>query len=117
MKQNFVTINGVDYPVIFTLLTLTNFEDIANKGFFEANLNTTNNRRALIMGAVLAADKKTKLTMDELIALEGWDGYMQIKKANDVIMALANDFFPIPEVEPKPEQPAEEKTEEEGVKN
>jgi hypothetical protein len=37
--------------------------------------------------------------------------------AFNTVMELANDFFSVPGVEPNPEQPAEEKTEEEGVKN
>ena len=117
MKQNFITINGTDYPVVFTLLTMSNFEDITNKGFFEANILTTNNRIAIVIAAALAADKDTKLTVEELRGNETFDDYKQIVAAFNTVMELANDFFKVPGVEPKPEQPAEENTDGEGVKN
>jgi hypothetical protein len=112
MKQDFIAINGTNYPVIFTLLTLSNFEEITNKGFFEANLNTTKNRMAMIMAAALAADEDTSLTIEELRGKDSWEDYVQISKAYAVVMKLADDFFPIPEVEQgkdlKPEEQEEE---------
>lgn len=118
MKQNYITINGTDYPVVFTLLTMSNFEEITNKGFFEANMNTTNNRMAIIIAATLAYNEKTTLTIEELRGKETFDDYKQIVSAYNIVMDLANDFFKIPEVEKKNnEQPSDEKTEGEGVKN
>ena len=117
MKKNYITINGVSYPVVFTLLTMSNFEEITNKGFFEANLLTTNNRIAIVIAAALAADKDTKLTVEDLRGNETFDDYKQIVAAFNIVMELANDFFKVPGVEPKPEQPAEEKSEGECVKN
>lgn len=117
MKQNFVTINGTDYPVVFTLLTMSNFEEITKKGLFEANMNKINERMAIVMAAALAADKDTKLTVEELRGNETFDDYKQIVAAFNTVMELANDFFKVPGVEPKPEQPAEEKTDGEGIKN
>ena len=117
MKKNYITINGVSYPVVFTLLTMSNFEEITNKGFFEANLLTTNNRIAIVIAAALAADKDTKLTVEDLRSNETFDDYKQIVVAFNTVMELANDFFKVPGIEPKPEQPAEEKTDGEGVKN
>ena len=117
MKKNYITINGVSYPVVFTLLTMSNFEEITNKGFFEANLLTTNNRIAIVIAAALAADEDTKLTVEDLRSNETFDDYKQIVAAFNTVMELANDFFKVPGIEPKPEQPAEEKTDGEGVKN
>ena len=117
MKQNFIKINGVEYPVVFTLLTMSNFEEITNKGFFEVNLLTTNNRIAIVIAAALAADKDTKLTVEEMRGQETFDDYKQIVAAFNTVMELANGFFAVPGVEPKPEQSAEEKTDGEGVKN
>ena len=117
MKQNFITINGVEYPIVFDLQALTNFEEITKQGFFEANLNTTNNRIAIVIGAALSADKNTALTVEEMRGKESFDDYKQIVEAYNVVMTLANDFFHIPEVEKNDEQPAEEKTDGEGVKN
>lgn len=117
MKKNYITINGASYPVVFTLLTMSNFEEITNKGFFEANLLTTNNRIAIVIAAALAADKDTKLTVEEMRGKETFDDYKQIVEAFNTVMELANGFFKVPGVEPKSEPPAEEKTDGEGVKN
>ena len=117
MKQNFITINGVSYPVVFTMLTMSNFEEITNKGFFEANTNKLNERMAIVMAAALAADKDTKLTVEDLRGNETFDDYKQIVAAFNTVTELANDFFKVPGVEQKPEQPSEEKTDGEGVKN
>ena len=110
MKQNFIKINGVEYPVVFNLLTMSNFEEITNKGFFEANLNKINERMAIVMAAVLAADKDTSLTIDIMRGKETLEDYKQIVEAYSVVMLLANDFFNIPEVEKEKEE--EEKTDE-----
>lgn len=117
MKQNYITINGKDYSVIFTLLTLSNFEEITKQGFFEANLNTVNNRMAIIIAAALAADKDTKLTIEELRGKETFDDYLQITNAYNVIMVLAQDFFHIPEVEEGKDPDPKEDEQEEGSKN
>lgn len=104
MKQNFIKINGVEYPVVFNLLTMSNFEDITNKGFFESNLNKINERIAIVMAAVLAADKDTSLTIYIMRGNESLDDYKQIVEAYSVVMLLANDFFNIPEVEKEKEE-------------
>lgn len=115
MKKIEITINGVTYPVAFTLLTMSNFEEIANMGFFEANMSKINVRMAVVMAAVLAADEDSKLTIQELRGNETFDDYKQIVEAFNIVMNLANDFFKIPKVEedkdPKPTGDGE------GVKN
>ena len=108
MKQNFIKINGVEYPVVFNLLTMSNFEEITNKGFFEANLNKINERMAIVMAAVLAADKDTSLTIDIMRGKETFEDYKQIVEAYSVVMLLANDFFNIPEVENEKEEKTDE---------
>lgn len=113
MKQTVIKINGVDYPVVFDLLALSNFEEITDKGFFEANLNKINNRMAIVMSAVLSADKDAKLTIEEMRGKESFGDYKQIVEAYNIVMTLANDFFKIPEVEknkdPKPEEQSRNK--------
>lgn len=108
MKQNFIKINGVEYPVVFNLLTMSNFEEITNKGFFEANLSKINERMAIVMAAVLAADKDTSLTIDIMRGNESLDDYKQIVEAYSVVISLANDFFNIPEVEKDKEDKTDE---------
>ena len=119
MKQTFININGVNYPVVFDLLALSNFEEITDKGFFEANLNKINNRMAIVMAAVLSANKNTALTVEEMRGKESFDDYKQIIEAYNVVMVLANDFFKIPEVEKgkDPKQKEQEREQEENAKN
>ena len=111
MQQKEITINGKTYPVIFTLKTLSNFEEIVNKSFFAANLATNNSRMAMVVAAALAADKDTKLTIEDCLGNNDWEAYQQIAAAFNIVMKLAEQFFPIPEIEkqnePKPE-PEEE---------
>ena len=108
MKQNFIKINGVEYPVVFNLLTMSNFEEITKNGFFEANLNKINERMAIVMAAVLAADKDTSLTIDIMRGKESLEDYKQIVEAYSVVILLANDFFNIPEVEKEKEEKTDE---------
>lgn len=118
MTTKEITINGKNYPVVFNMKTMSNFEEIIEKGFFEVNLNTTKNRMALIMSAVLAADNGTELKIEDMFGQGDWDAYMQITTAYSVVMKLADEFFPIPKVEKKNDgQPSEEETEDEGSKN
>lgn len=121
MKQTEITINGKNYPIVFNLMTMSNFEDIVDKGFFEVNLNTTHNRMALVMAAVLAADKDTTLTVEELRGNDDWNAYLQITEAYTTLMKLADTFFPISEVAKGNEEPAKieesEETEETESKN
>ena len=119
MKLNYIDINGVAYPVAFTMLAMTNFEEITNKGFFEANWNKTSERMALIIAAALAADENTKLNIETLRGKDSFDDYKQIVTAFNVVMTMANEFFEIPAVEqekgPKPTD--DEQKQEGGAKN
>lgn len=99
MTSQKITINGKEYPVVFTLLTMSNFEEITEKGFFEANMSKTNVRLAIVVAAALAADSNTKLTIEEMRGKETFEDYKQINEAFTIVMGLAQDFFKIPAVE------------------
>jgi len=103
MKQKEITIQGKQYPVIFTLATIDNFEGITNKSFFEANLNTVRCRIALIMAAVLAADENTKLTVEDLRGNEDFESYNQINEAFIVVGELSKEFFKVTDSDKKSE--------------
>ena len=114
MKKEII-INGVTYPVEFTLLTMSNFEEIAKMGFFEANMNKINIRTAIIEAAVLTADEHSELTIKEIRGNETFEDYKQIVEAFNIVMNMANDFFKIPKVEEdKDQKPTGDG---EGVKN
>ena len=111
MKQKEITINGKNYPVVFTLATLSNFEEITGKPFFKADLDLIKNRIAIICAAAIAADENTKLTVEELRGNEDLEAYKQIGTAYNTIVEMAAEFFHIPPTEKKE---AEQSAAEEG---
>ena len=107
MKQKEITVNGVQYPVIFTLATLSNFEEITGKPFFKADLDIIKNRIAIICAAAIAADENTKLTVEELRGNDDLEAYKQICTVYNTIIEMAAEFFHIPPTEKnEAEQPA-----------
>ena len=120
MNKKEITINGKQYPVIFDMQTIMNFEEVTGgKSFFTENLTTLKNRIALIIAAVTAADEDTTLEVKDITGERTMAEVQQIIAAYNVIDALAAEFFKIPEIEKKnnPEPPAEEQQEETGAKN
>ena len=119
MTQKEITINGKQYPVVFDLQTMMNFEEITNgTSFFGAPLETLKNRVAIIAAAAISADDKTDLTVEAILCDKDYKAMQQIIEAYNVVMTLAADFFPIPEIEKKNNPEPEPKPEdEEGAKN
>ena len=107
MKQKEVTINGVQYPVVFTLDTLFGVEDILGGSFFEANFGTLKNRIALVLAAIYSADDKADITVDALKAMEPLKMIQDVTAAFVTVSELMNEFFRIPEAEKQnePEEP------------
>jgi len=105
MTQEIITVDGHQYPVIFTLATLSNFEEITGKPFFGENLDTIKNRIAIIIAAAVAADDSTALTVEDLRGKEDLEAYKQIAEAYVVVMQLASEFFHVPEVAKGKEAP------------
>ena len=110
MKQKEVTINGVQYPVVFTLDTLFGVEDILGGSFFEANFGTLKNRMALVLAAIYSADDKADITVDQLKAMEPLKMIQDVTAAFVAVSELMNEFFRIPETE-KQNEPEPEKSE------
>ena len=122
MKQKEVTINGAQYPVVFTLDTLFGVEEIINGSFFEANFGTLKNRMALVLAAIYSADDKADITVDALKAMEPMKMIQEVTAAFVAVSELMNEFFRIPEAEKQnePEEPQpsfEESQGEEKAKN
>ena len=117
MQQKEITIGGKQYPVVFTLKTMMNFEEITGKSFFGETFDTFKPRIALIISAVVAADENAGITIEQLTNADTWQAAQDIVKAYVAVMELSAKFFNIPEVEPKDEKPADETEEEEKQKN
>ena len=107
MKQKEVTINGAQYPVVFTLDTLFGVEDIIGGSFFEANFGTLKNRMALVLAAIYSADDKADITVDQLKAMEPMQMIQEVTAAFVAVSELMTEFFRIPEAEKQnePEEP------------
>ena len=101
MKQKEITIQGKQYPAVFDMQTMMNFEEIANKSFFDSKFNTINDRVALIVAAAYAADKDSDITVETVIGNKDWDAVKQIISAFAIISELMGQFFNIPEIEKK----------------
>ena len=117
MQQKEITIGGKQYPVVFTLKTMMNFEEITGKSFFGESFDTFKSRIALIISAVVAADENAGITIEQLTNADTWQAAQDIVKAYVAVMELSAKFFNIPEVEPKDEKPADETEDEEQQKN
>lgn len=93
-----ITIGGVQYPVEFTFQTLLNFEQITKKSFFETDFKMITDRIALIAAAVYAADEKTKLTVETIMAGKDLKAIQDITAAFAIVTDLCNEYFEIPKV-------------------
>ena len=107
MKQKEVTINGAQYPVVFTLDTLFGVEEIINGSFFEANFGTLKNRMALVLAAIYSADDKADITVEALKAMDPMQMIQEVTAAFVAVSELMNEFFRSPEAEKQnePEEP------------
>lgn len=121
MTEKNITLHGKQYPVIFDLQTIMNFEEITGHSIFGDNLSTMKSRIAIIMSAVLSADEKTDITIEAIVGDKDWQTAKDIIAAYVTIDALATEFFKIPDIEKQadeaeqPETTDEEK--EDGAKN
>ena len=95
------------YPVEFNMQTIISFEEIASKSFFTSTLDKTLERAALILAAVMTADKKTTLTIEDILGKFDMKAVTDIINATNILMPMVKDFFKIPDVEPK-DEPTEE---------
>ena len=108
MKQKFITIAGVQYPVQFDLDTIMLFEEIVEHSFFADEFKTLKSQMALVVAAALSAEKDTKLNVDVILGAKDMQAYKEAVEAYTQVMEMAGEFFKIPEVEPKDEKPADD---------
>ena len=114
MKE--IEINGKKYPVVVNMQTIMNFEEITGKSFFASTEETLKDRIALIMAAVLSADKNTKLTIEDIIGDKGFDALQQVINAYLIISGLLVEFTKVPAIVSKSEKEEKEQAGEEEEK-
>jgi hypothetical protein len=117
MTQKEIKIADKTYPVVFTLKTMMNYEEITGNSFFNENFETMKSRIALIISAIIAADPNTDINVEQLAGAETWEAAQEIINAYVAVMELSAKFFKIPEVEPKDEPAPAEAADDEKSKN
>ena len=98
MQKKNITINGKEYPVVFTMDTLMNFETIVGKSFFETDFKTLKDRMALVCAAVITANENTDLTIDALKGNNDLKAIQQIIEAYNIVTVVMGEFFQVPDV-------------------
>ena len=112
-EKNTVTIAKKQYKIAFDMQTIMNFEEITGESFFNANLEhpSLKNRIAIVLAAVLSADKDTDLTVEMLTGKGDWQAVKDIMVAFTAVIMLSTKFFGIPDIEkqnePEPQPAAE----------
>ena len=115
MATKEITIQGKQYPVIFDLQTMLNYEQSSGRSFFSTDFQhmSVNDRIHMILAAVKSADENARLTMDAIKGHCTYDDVNGIMNASNIIIILAAEFFPIPELEKKNNPEPELKPEDE----
>ena len=108
-EKNEITINGKQYPVAFNMKTIINFEEIANKSYFDSNFGKTTDRIALIVAAALSADEKSPIKIEDVVGNNDLAAIKQISEAFLIILNMSTEFFGIPTVIEQPELTEEER--------
>ena len=99
-----ITINGKTYPVVFNMKTILGYEQISGKSFFGEDFSKMGERLALIAAAVISAGGKEELSIDEMMNADKLELVNEILTAYMIIIGMVNEFFKMPDVEPKPKE-------------
>ena len=102
MKE--ITINGKTYPVVFNMKTILGYEQISGKSFFGEDFSKMRERLALIVAAVISADSKADISIDDMMNADKLELVQEVLTAYTVVIGMVNEFFKMPDVEPKQEE-------------
>ena len=102
MKE--ITINGKTYPVVFNMKTILGYEQISGKSFFGEDFSKMSERLALIVAAVISADSKADISIDDMMNADTLELVQEVLTAYTVVIGMVNEFFKTPDVEPKQEE-------------
>ena len=102
MKE--ITINGKTYPVVFNMKTILGYEQISGKSFFGEDFAKMSERLALIVAAVISADSKADISIDDMMNADKLELVQEVLTAYTVVLGMVNEFFKMPDVEPKQEE-------------
>ena len=101
MKQKEVTINGKTYPIVFTMKTITGFEEIVKHSFFADDFSMMASRMAIVVAAIVAADINADVSADDMLNADKFEAVKEVIGAYTTVMELAGEFFEVPETTKK----------------
>ena len=104
MTRKNITINNQQVPVVVDFQTLLNCENITEKSFFDTDFKRLYDRIALIAAAVISANEKTQLTVDDIMGKKDLQAIHDITANFNVVMELVGEFFELPKVVKDAEQ-------------
>ena len=104
MTRKNITINNQQVPVVVDFQTLLNFENLTEKSFFDTDFKRLYDRIALIAAAVISANEKTQLTVDDIMGKKDLQTIHDITANFNVVMELVGEFFELPKVVKDAEQ-------------
>lgn len=116
-KDKKIKIDGKEYPVVFNMQALINFEEIANKSFFGETFTKMSDRLALASAAIIAFDKYTDFDMKATVENATLETIQDINKSYNDVMDLAKEFFKISDVDKELEEKPAEDDKEDQAKN
>ena len=82
----------------FNLQTMINFESITGKSFFGQDFKLIGDQTVLVVAAILSENSDADINYDGLVKASSFRTLQEIVEASNIIMALASDFFKIPDV-------------------
>ena len=104
MTRKNITINNQQVQVVVDFQTLLNFENLTEKSFFETDFKRLYDRISLIYAAVISANEKTQLTVDDIMGQKDLQAIHAITANFNVVMELVSEFFELPKVVKDAEQ-------------
>ena len=98
MTQKEITLSGKSYPVAFNLQTMINWESITGKSFFGQDFKLIGDQTVLVVAAILSENPDADINYDGIVKASSFRTLQEIVDASNTVMALASEFFKIPDV-------------------
>ena len=106
-----------EYPVVFNLQTILNYEELSGRSFFDDPLKRLQSQISLVFSAIIAADENTSVKAEDFLKADSGKAVTDIINAFTVVMTMAGDFFKTPAVAAKDTEQEEGKEDGDGGKN
>lgn len=98
MNKKEITLSGKTFPVAFNLQTMINWESITGKSFFGQDFKLLSDQTVLVVAAILSENPDADINYDGIVKTSNYQTLQEIIDASNTVMALASEFFKVPEV-------------------